>query len=310
MTESIERPGIYHGMSAADYFADPCPQPSLTQSIAKLLIDRSPLHAWHAHPRLGGAGEREREDYTAALAIGNAAHKLLLGRGKDVVIIEADSFRTKEAQAARDAVAARGKVPILAKHHHRAAAMVQVAKEQLAQLVVGAIDGGDSEVVLAWQEDGLWFRSMLDWFTIPAGRTRVVDYKTSGMSCAPHAIGRMLADAGWDVQAAMHERGLDALDPDGAGRRQHLFIAQENEEPYALTVCELGKSVRTMGHKKLEFATAIWRHCLANNDWPGYPSEIVRPELPGWAEQQWLDREIGAAALARMPAAADSLMGG
>jgi hypothetical protein len=26
--------------------------------------------------------------------------------------------------------------------------------------------------------------------------------------------------------------------------------------------------------------------------WPGYPLQTVVPEFPGWAEAQWLDREV------------------
>src|ERR1035438_10073976 len=41
-------PGIYKGMLSDDYFADPTPEPSLSQSVAKILIEQSPLHARQA----------------------------------------------------------------------------------------------------------------------------------------------------------------------------------------------------------------------------------------------------------------------
>jgi hypothetical protein len=81
MTMRITQPGIYLDMSAVDYFADPCPSPSLTQSVAKRLIDRSPLHAWTIHPRLNPAFEA---DDPTKYDIGNIAHRLLLGRGKEL----------------------------------------------------------------------------------------------------------------------------------------------------------------------------------------------------------------------------------
>lgn len=287
MPDQITEPGVYLDMAAADYFADPCPAPSLTQSVAKILLDRSPLHAYGAHPRLGGEADRA-EDYVSAQAIGNAAHKLFLGRGKEIVVIEAPDFRTKEARATRDAVSAEGKVPILAKHYGRAQTMVKRAHEQLEAFGL-AHPVGDTEAVIAWEEDGIWLRSMID--LLSPDRRLVIDYKTSGMSCAPHGIGRMMNDAGWDVQAAMHERGLFAVDPEGAGRRRHLFIAQENEEPYALTVVQISEAVMTMGRKKIAVAMDIWRRCIESDRWPGYPPEIVMPELPSWAETAWLDRE-------------------
>lgn len=282
-------PGIHFGITAAEYFADPAPCPSLTQSIAKILLDRSPLHAWHAHPRLGAKERTVEEAYVSAQAIGNAAHKLFLGRGKEVVIIEANDFRTNAAKETRYAVAVEGKVPILAKHHGRAVAMVKAAKEHLAPLGLAEFSG-DSEVVIAWEENGVWMRSMID--KLSTSRTLVLDLKTSGMSCAPHGIGRMMESAGWDVQAAMHERGLNVLDPDSTGRRRHLFIAQENELPYALTIAEMSESVMTMGRKKLEMAATIWRHCIERGEWPGYPTDIIVPDYPGWAQTQWLDREV------------------
>jgi hypothetical protein len=82
------KPGIYTDMTAADYHADPCPNPSLTQSVAKVLLQRSPLHAWHAHPRLNP--DYQHDDATK-FDIGNIAHKMLLGRGKEIVVLEAST---------------------------------------------------------------------------------------------------------------------------------------------------------------------------------------------------------------------------
>jgi hypothetical protein len=36
----------------------------------------------------------------------------------------------------------------------------------------------------------------------------------------------------------------------------------------------------------------MWAHCLTKNVWPAYPTRIIRPELPAWAENGWLNREI------------------
>ena len=40
-------PGI-HNLSAEVYHADPCVKPSLSSSIANVLLQQSPLHAWMA----------------------------------------------------------------------------------------------------------------------------------------------------------------------------------------------------------------------------------------------------------------------
>jgi hypothetical protein len=284
---------IYRAMDSATYFADPCPEPSLSQSIAKILIERSPRHAMLEHPRLCPAttDDDEAEKYVKAQAIGNAAHKIILGRGKEIDVLDYNDFRTKEAKLARDLCEKAGRVPILEKHMTGAEQMVAAALSQLKRHEAkDALTAGSGEVALIWQEDGLWFRSLVDWLSFDC-RT-VDDYKSGGVSVAPHVIGMRMVDQGWDIQAAMIERGLDVLDPKNAGRRRFRFIAQENKPPYALTVCQLSESVMTMGRKKLQAAVNIWRQCIESNDWPAYINRVITPEYPGWQETRWLEREV------------------
>jgi len=299
----INSPGIYPDFPIDAYFADPCPAPSLTQSVAKVIIERSPLHAWSLHPRLGG--KVREDDYDSAKAIGNAAHKLFLERGKDVVVLDFPDFRKGEARTARDLVVAEGKVPILDKHHKRATWMVKRAREHLQCFGLSEF-ASDTEVVLAWKDGDIWCRTMID--KLSTTRGLVVDFKTTGMCCSPTALPRMMVDMGWDVQAAMHDRGLNVLHPESTGRRRHLFVVQENEEPYAITVAQMSRDTLTMGHKKLQTAVDLWAASIVTQVWPGYPTEVVVPEYPGYAEQQWLDREIRDAARQRL--ANDLIMAG
>src|SRR5438132_1009339 len=84
----------------AEYFADPCEQPSLSVSIATELILRSPLHAWQIHPRLGGL----RRPTTEAMENGTLIHALLLGKGENrIAVLDVKDFRTNAAKEARDA---------------------------------------------------------------------------------------------------------------------------------------------------------------------------------------------------------------
>lgn len=289
----INEPGIYTDFPADAYFSDPTPDPSLTQSLAKVLIERSPRHAWMACPRLNPSFERKEK---AQFDIGNAAHWHLIGRGKDMTIVDAADWRTKEAKQARESAAAAGKLAVLRKDYERAGDMAEAALDQLEAAGMSrawAPDAGDGEVVIAWRDDGMWCRGMIDW--VERDLRTVWDYKTTGASAAPHAIPVKMASDGWDLQAAMHERGLDELDPAGIGRRRHRFVCQEDTPPYALTVTELTEAALTMGRKKLAMASASWKRCIAAGtrieDWPGYPQHIIRPEYPAFLEARFLDRE-------------------
>jgi hypothetical protein len=129
----IEKPGIYFDVPSADYFADPCPQPSLTQSICKVLLDQSALHAKYEHPRLKPTVDAEEpaEKYVAAQAIGNAAHAVLIGRGKTLAVGEFDSWRTDPAKKFRATAESAGQTPILNKHMNVAHNMVLAVRLQL-----------------------------------------------------------------------------------------------------------------------------------------------------------------------------------
>jgi hypothetical protein len=203
----ITAPGIYLDVAANDYHADPCPAPSLTQSVAKILLAKSPLHAWHAHPRLNP--DYQHNDDTK-FDVGNIAHKMLLGRGKQIEVLDFDDWRTKAAKEAREKAAGVGKLAVLGKHAARADRMAIAAREQLELRGLGHLFGaaGDSEVVVAWQEGKIWLRQMVDWLS--ADRVIFADYKTTDESAAPDALARKMVNDGWHIQAAMGDRGLRA----------------------------------------------------------------------------------------------------
>lgn len=290
----IISPGIYYDMLTDDYFADPCVEPSFTKSLAKVLIEQTPLHARQEHPRLAMIEDDEEEaveKYDKAKAIGNAAHAFMLQRGKAIATIDHPNFTTKEAKKDRDAALATGMVPILQKHHLIATRMVVEAKKQLAQIpgCERAFRDGQGEVVIVANEDGHWLRQMVDWATNDL--REIWDYKTSGLSASPYTAGKRMDDAGWNIQAAMTDRILASIDPEGQGRRRYMFVNQEQYPPFALVVSEVDQAALTIGHKKLDYAALRWRECMASGVWPAYPPKIIRPQLPDWSVNRWIDRE-------------------
>ena len=287
------KPGIYPDFPIADYHADPCPEPSLSQSIAKVILERSPGHAMYAHPRLGKGvrGDDDEEKYSRAKAIGDAAHKLILGRGKKVVTLDYDNWRTKDSKNDRDAVISRGMTPILLKDMDEVRLMVSVFHGTMKVHEAGEFVPGQTEVAIFWQEGAFWFRSLID--SLSTDNLEVVDLKTTGKDCAPAQAGKVMADAGWDLQASFIERGLNVLHPEGAGKRRFRFISIEQDPPFGLVVNDLTEGVLTIGRQKVDRAVRMWKRCLTEKVWPTYPRVVNYPELPAWHVSQWESREMG-----------------
>jgi hypothetical protein len=288
--QKITEPGLYD-MDPEDYHADPCPVPSLSSGIARRLLDASPRHAWTAHPRLNPEHEPTER---GIFDFGSAAHRLLLGKGRDISVVEADDWRTKAAKELRDDARAAGRTPVLAKDYERAVTMVRAARPQIKAIPTLARafgDEGKSEVVIAGTEAGVWYRGMADRLLIDGADVIMCDYKTTGASAHPAAVSRRLFDAGYDFQAGFYRRLLALIRPE-AHRFRFVLVTQENEPPFALSAVELDHASWILAEKRVRAALGLWKRCVESDDWPCYPAAIATAELPGFIESAWLDREV------------------
>ncbi len=232
-------------------------------------------------------------------AIGNAAHKILIGRGKDLAIFDSPDWNAtgmgkgakKELHEKRDEALAAGRVPILEHQHADADAMAQSMLEQVPTIpgCEGAFTEGHGEVVIIAEYKGIILRSMIDWMR---STTKLDDLKTTGMSASPDNLDYRMADGEWALQAAIQERILDVLDPDNAGRREHYFYLQEWDDPYEVSACLLPEATMTKGRMMLDKAIGIWTDCMAKNRWPGYPRKVHQPTYPAYMEARMMERML------------------
>ncbi|MBX3502831.1 MAG: PD-(D/E)XK nuclease-like domain-containing protein [Alphaproteobacteria bacterium] len=285
--------GIHPHIAESAYHADPCPEPSLSASIAKMLVSQSPLHAWTAHPRLNPAWQSDES--SKAQDIGSAAHALLLGVGRGMEVIKFKDYRSNAAKDARDAAREAGKVPVLEDDAGDVRAMVLSARQQLAAHEVGDVfDGCMAEQTMVWRDDDTWCRARID--CLPAdftgeGRVRLVDYKTSSGSAEPDAFTSRLYGMDGDIQAAFYERGILKLYP-AVREVEFLFIAQETKPPYGLSVVALSNKALDQARERVEEAFKVWRTCIKADRWPGYVPRICRVDPPGWQGKQHEERKI------------------
>lgn len=277
------RPGAHIlNVTEEEYFADPCTVPSLSQSIAHVLVTESPRHAWLRHPKLGNV----RNTPTAALDEGSILHKLLLGKGAAVQVIEADNFKTKAAQSIRDAAIAEGKIPILASKFNDLSTAAERLRNSCASF--GFPLTGQSEVAIEWTEgddDPVLCRGRLDHVFLDRGV--IYDVKKT-RNANPSYLRRKFVELGYDIQYAAYTRALSKLVPEFEGRVDFVFLFLEIEPPYSVVPARPDGALREIGAMRWGRAVETWRKCLRSNTWPGYCNSAITLDAPSWVITQEL----------------------
>ncbi|MCC6918924.1 MAG: PD-(D/E)XK nuclease-like domain-containing protein [Alphaproteobacteria bacterium] len=291
MTEhTITEPGFYPDFPEAPYHADPCPVPSLSSGVAKAML-RSPAHGYVAHPRLT---KQKPLSSNVDRDKGSAFHTLALGSGPPIVVINAPDWKKKKHQNERQAAYARGAAPLLEEHYEHAKAMAQIVRPMLVDWCGKDFE---PECVIAWREGQAWCRTMLD--AVSRDRLAVLDLKSTAAGAAPDEANKRFFNDDSDIQAAHQERGLDALDPAGVGRRKIRYLYIENEPPFGVTAVDVTEATMHFARRDVDHAITLWKGCTQSDIWPGYPRVPKRAVEPEWRSRQREDREAGIAELIR-----------
>lgn len=266
---------VLEDLPAEDYHADPCPvAPSLSQTIATEIEQRSALHGWALHPRLGGGAKPA----TQAKDDGNLVHRLLLGKGADLCAIDANDFRGLKARAQRDAAREAGQIPILQKKLDEASGAVEHIRERLANEGV-SFDAGDTELSILWRSDTaegpVWCRARLD-----AVQGRVIYDLKKSRDAHPDQAAKAVVTYGYDIQHAAYTEALERGRPELAGAVDFVFVFVELEPPYAVQVARLDGVFEQVGRARWGRAKEKWARCLREKQWPGYRSSLL--EAPLW----------------------------
>jgi hypothetical protein len=283
MNQVITTPGIY-AIPHDDYHKDCVIEPSLSASIANILLTRSPAHARQAHPRLNPDYAPEED---SRFDLGSAAHALLLERdGSRIAWVEADDWRSANARAARIDARAGGLLPVLARYQPVMREMVRVAHETIERSeFAGIFTRGKPERTLAWQDDGIWCRSRVDWLT--DDHATILEYKSTA-NASFGFFSRQIGNMGYDLQAEFYRRGLAALGLND--NPVQIILAQEIEPPYACALYTLSNAFIEVAQHKVERAVQTWRMCMQSGLWPAYGTGIAVIDPPAWEANAHLQR--------------------
>lgn len=289
--------GLHENVLESDYHGDRFfDVPTLSRSLASVLLDESPLHCYHAHPRLGGApaegdGDAE-EETTPAMDFGSLGHKMLLGRGADVAIGEWKTWQTNAAKDFKKAARADGKIPVLRKVYDRGLAMKFGVLQELKRLGLHEqFEAAKPEVVCLFEEAGVKLRCMFDRLLVDGGRGTIFDLKITE-SAHPKVCERQIQNMKYDLQDRFYTTGLNCSIPEVAGRTRFVFLFVENKAPFVVTPVELDGAFKTNGTSKYSHAFAVWEKCLKLNQWPAYGDQIYQASPKEWALMEEIGRKM------------------
>jgi hypothetical protein len=280
----ITESGIYDGVPMRAYIEDPCPEPSLSRGAIERLVMKTPAHAHHEHPRLGG-GERSDNDATDR---GSAAHAVLLGGEERIVWVEENGWRKKVAKEARDAARSAGQIPMLAKKRAPVESMVERACDFMRDLTGGV--NGRAEHTVIWKIGGVWCRCRPDWFSSGVINTLALDYKTTEIQGGPEGFIKNMMGNGYDIGARWQERGLHAA-LRGQESRRFVFLVQEVFKPYCCYAVSLSSQMEEIADEKIAYGLKLWLRCREAKAWPGYNPAIHYAEPPAYAVFDWEARK-------------------
>jgi len=240
------------------------------------------------------------------LDVGTAAHLAVLEPElleKRVSIIDADDYRSKDAQTERNLAIFNKRVPLLRADYQLVCDLSEsIEQSDAAELLFGE---GESEVSYTW--DAL----ALQWgahgpATKIEGKARadritphaIVDLKTAA-SASPDAFQRAMARDGHHLRAAWYIDGwMESAEPgeviyDYANVRDYLFVVVAKEPPHLVAVYRCDERALGWGRTLYKKALSLFREAQESGSWRGYGAgeKIQNINLPAYAENQLIYAE-------------------
>jgi len=268
----VTGPGLYPAMPFEQYLA----RPELSSSELKDLLPPSCPYLFKWNKATPQAPKPEFD-------FGSVAHKLVLGQGHEIEVLQFDSFRTAEARDARDEAYAEGKVPVLARDYANAKAMAwQVQNHPIAR---DLLSDGQPEVSAFWEDPRtkVGLRCRFDWLReVRSSRQIFIDYKTIAGSLDTDSVERAIYNFGYHQRMSHYRDGGIVL---GLGDEDSVIVLifQMKTAPYLVRVVQFTPEMIRLGRARNRRALDTYLECTASGYWPGY-DDVTHVELPGWAE--------------------------
>jgi hypothetical protein len=276
-------------MPMADYHAIK----ALSAGFVWTFDSECPFKAWMTSP---WNPDREPEN-ARHFDIGTAAHLAVLEpndlaartaivRGVTKKGEPSPGYASADAKEQRDAAYAAGITPLLPEEMDTVHGLQKAIREH--RMARSLLIGGESEVTMTWEWDGLPCKCRADHLPSTHG-SWMVDLKTA-ISANPKAVARKAFNEGWFVRAAWYMAGHK--EARGVLPAKYLFVVVEKDPPHLVEVYEMDNRALMYGDQIILKTLKRAQECFASDKWPGYgDGGITTLALPSWAEFQRAERE-------------------
>lgn len=269
-------PGLYPDMSAEAYHA----VPALSKSVLDAL-HRSPAHM------LAYLKEPHRD--TPATIEGSLFHTLTM----EPELFEAryavvdGNRQKKEVKASVQEAEAAGRVVITSDGLANAQAMAEAVRAHpMAGALLRAAKG--FELSLFWEVtiNGLTIpcKARLDMLAdLPGFGLALGDLKKT-RDASPRGMPRHVLEYRYHVQADWYRSGFSIAT--GQTSRQFTLVCCEAEPPYMVGLYNISEAAQGLAHREVKADLELLAECIKNDNWPGYPEEVLELDLPAWAYKE------------------------
>lgn len=215
---------------------------------------------------------------TAALNFGSAAHAMILQPRENLVAIMPEGI-DKRTKAGKETFAefqacSAGKIIITCEEAETINGMIQAINQTI--WAKSLLSKGLAEQTFQWidPETGLPCKSRFDRIY----ETLVIDYKTT-VDASFDGFQRQAIKYGYHLQPAHYLAGLPP-------ESQFVFVAQEKEPPYAVSVFNADGDFLEYGRAERNRLMKQIMECKETETYPGYPDKIQPLYLPGWVKRK------------------------
>jgi len=293
MTDATPNPGVYPGLSRAEYDGWALP----SYSFLKLFLEETPA-------KIKWMREHGEDKTSKAMQEGDWIDALLYDRGRletDFIRLPDDAPFSRPTSRQLNAknpkpetveaiawwgmfdAAAGTKTPIKSALYDEAGAIVEAFYRHPVAKVIESAPHKQLAVVADDPETGIRFKVLLDTLAKYDGWSTGIDVKTVGDRAEASNFGRRGCNLHYPMQAFMYLHALNIIHPLD---RRWLWIVMERTAPFQIATYYADDDVMSLGEHEFRTALSIYANCVASDHWPSYPIEPQPFELPGWKRKQ------------------------